>query len=529
MKSISKLLIGKPMNQKRWSIVALRVTSTLLLIFATFQVTLFSKLSELQIREIDDLAFEQSIWKMYGAIQKLDISTFFGITDYGYGWIYWIATSLIAAPGYITFVLTGNDFLVSVLPRLFSVACVAFTWFNVIRIVRLRQGKILTSEISGLLFLLVPSTLWYGMRFGTVSLITSLCIYSCYLILRARSEAKFLKVGVIVFGVAVGVKISALLFLPVFFFLLGVNQVTLKKPKTWMKLLLGWLSSFLIASHPPLIFGVIFPQIIVHWVGVLVTNVSNASSPALPLERFIQNSLAIFIDQPAYALILVFVLYSLFRLGLSAENGSRKAVVHLAIWTFVTLAALLAFAANSQNVLSYGSPYIPVAIICICLMSGLDFLFTRYLVVFLIIVLANSNISGFQATLAERGSEMNAGYYLAKRIIAVDQLKTTKKTFEILRSGGLGNIAHDFKAYPGVTNLEFPNLCTYVIFDTGKNSSPCVTNFRWLVLNTARLKDFELNEGFQNSEVGIVNLFGQQFIKYAAIDDVVIYRDADAK
>jgi len=71
-------------------------------------------------REIDDIAFQDTLRRVHLLIENAQYSEIWQINDYAYGWIYWAPTALITYPLYILSSHTGLDWPLIVTPRQFS-------------------------------------------------------------------------------------------------------------------------------------------------------------------------------------------------------------------------------------------------------------------------------------------------------------------------------------------------------------------------------------------------------------------------
>lgn len=473
-----------------------QVSPFILFGFAGIQVFFFSSFSELQIREIDDLAFERSIWNLYEAYSTWDLPIVFGITDYGYGWLYWTATAALSSPGYFLYLFAADQVWISVLPRLLSLFCVFGSWYFLRKISWQLGFSKLVQDAIGVVFLLLPPVLWFGMRFGTVSVITLLTLLSISHLLGYKKGSKSIWWGSVFFGLAIGVKLSALVLLPLFLVL--VIERTRKTQKfRWGALGASFLA-FILSAHPPLVFSGFVPNILTRWLEIQRANISNAGGVENPFERFPRNTFDLFVSQPVYLILLISALFCLWHL-FSKKKFSNSALLGFALVVLV-LILLMGFAGNVYSAISYSLPYAVLASLAFGFLIRILPRMGTGLLGFTLVLLLVWNLAGLVLSLEKRGNPMNFGYYYAKHINSQEEINSAKLIKKLLDSNDFLSVAHDFTAPVGVTPLEYPNSCIHVIFDNLGSEGSCGLPLEWIVLDSRKSLNIDQLDAIVRSE-----------------------------
>ena len=220
----------------------------LLIISALFFTILFvenfifsSSFATLQLREIDDVAFQYSIRNMHEAISAFKLDGLIKLNDYGYGWIYWIIVGLITYPFYLLALLTDCYVPLISIPRQISLAFVIGSAFFIYKSLSVYSKNEFLKFMAMILLMSFPAFGYFGLRFGTVSQVMFFSILTFYLTIRKDDhEKKDLKSIAIAAAACVGTKISGALILPLIGFILAdrmkwsINKDNFKKAQYFL-------------------------------------------------------------------------------------------------------------------------------------------------------------------------------------------------------------------------------------------------------------------------------------------------------
>jgi hypothetical protein len=165
--------------------------------------------SVLPFREIDDLAFQATVRTIITDFTSGDLFALLKVNDYGYGSLFWFISTLLAMPGYVV----SNESIVILAPRMASLlSCVlaAYVFCQTTR--RFTQNPSVTT-ITTTLFLCSPIIALVSLRFHNHAYILLLSSAAFYYSFDRRK--KFRIISSILLGLSIGIKLSALLVMPV--------------------------------------------------------------------------------------------------------------------------------------------------------------------------------------------------------------------------------------------------------------------------------------------------------------------------
>lgn len=166
-------------------------------------------------RDIDDLAFQAVIRRVHIAFEARELTKIWQINDYGYGWIYWIFVSITTYPLYILSNNYNIDWPLLVVPRQLSLI---FSIASAIVVMRLMHKSGISKfgvAAAVLLFILLPATGYFSMRFGTVNAVLFFAALSFYFAWAdAPSTPRGRLLAMLSLAIAGGVKFNGLLIAP---------------------------------------------------------------------------------------------------------------------------------------------------------------------------------------------------------------------------------------------------------------------------------------------------------------------------
>lgn len=234
---------------------------SLLIISALFFSALFienfvfsNSFSAIQLREIDDTAFQYSIRNIHESISSFKFDRLIKLNDYGYGWIYWIIVGLITYPFYLLALVTDFYVPLIALPRDISLAFTIGSSFFIYKSLSFYSKDEFLKFMSMILLMSFPAFGFFSMRFGTVSQVMFFSTLAFYLTIRKDDyEKKDLRNIAISAALCVGTKISGALILPLLGLIMAdrmqwkMNKETFKKAKYF---LLNFLFFFILFSDP---------------------------------------------------------------------------------------------------------------------------------------------------------------------------------------------------------------------------------------------------------------------------------------
>jgi hypothetical protein len=468
----------------------LKIFAFLILLFLAGQAFLFDDFALLQIREIDDLAFQQSTWKLIEAVVSRDLATVFGISDYGYGWVFWCSSALISLPGYIVYKLTEMPVAVIVAPRLASLVALIFTWLLLRRILQSLKLPKIDVELMAIAFLLIPGVAWFSIRYGTVTLIGALiagAIY--YLVAKEPSKRSFLAAGTLV-GLALGVKLSALVAIPALA-LIAVVEGCFRGKKNRKYFLIA-LPVWLVASHPPLLATLFAPWIFTRWIEIQKSNTLNALADSRTfVEKLVANIVSIYSDLP---LVLIFVALALcgFVIFLQRTVGREKIILStLGLVQVFSLLVLLGLISQPLSVVSY---FLPFAFLQMYFWFKPDFLspaVLRALSTLFVMILVATNLFAWNSVRKGENFSLGAGYYLAKfeKTAAEREIAAKIRAITIEGISPVKSVVFDYTAPTGITSLEFPDMCVQVFFGNLDAQNQCDDDAEFVFLDSRVVSD----------------------------------------
>jgi hypothetical protein len=443
----------------------IQAASFAVFVFLFIQTFYFSRISELQIREIDDLAFQSSMWRHLDAWLNLDIYRMFTITDYGYGWIYWSLVSVFSLPGYLLYTSMESELLITALPRLFSVFSLVLTWYFLRKtLLRVFDSKV-TIELLSLLYLLLPAVGFFSMRFGTVSLISLFVVLGFYAALRFPSTESACLWTAIALGFAMAVKLAAVVALPVAVLVLLYFRGA--KPALILRSGIPFVGTWLFFSHPPLLVAVLRPEIAWNWVKVQGSNMLNASSVReSTLETLEENFNGVFSHTPVYWLLLVLTIGGIFILRRTSRTVTSSFFRFVSGITILGTISMFFLTGNSWSVISYTLPLVLVPLIILALAAQSKPLVVNVAAVVTAVVLLITNFNSWDGQRQIQSTDMNLGFYHAKNSVSGPDIELSEAIQKIVLTKGTvsSSVSFDYTVPTGLTELQYPKMCVLVFF-----------------------------------------------------------------
>ncbi len=190
-----------------------------LLLCAVLQCFVFSKDADLVgLRHYDDLAFHLELNRCYS---DFSLETLIKINGYGYGWIYWLLVMVYCLPGWLLCRNNGISWLLMVTPRLVSVALTAAAAIVFYKLISLYTKDTYVKAAALFLMPLFPTLNFYSSLFSCNPHVAFFGILAVYLIAKNREVSDSdLRWSLLCLAVAGGIKITAVLILPIWGLLL---------------------------------------------------------------------------------------------------------------------------------------------------------------------------------------------------------------------------------------------------------------------------------------------------------------------
>jgi hypothetical protein len=176
-----------------------------------------------QMRLIDDYAMQYSVYTFQNDIFNLNLSDIFFMYDYAYGWLFWFVFALLTMPFRMLFnyfLNQSSEQLLIISVRSVNIVLLFILLRYLVKIIQ----KILFKELefTRLISILLSTTIiltptfgyWVGRPMPPI-LAATIFILGIYLAVANQSiETRKLLLLAAVFGLAVGVKINYLMYLP---------------------------------------------------------------------------------------------------------------------------------------------------------------------------------------------------------------------------------------------------------------------------------------------------------------------------
>lgn len=233
-----------------------------------------------QMRLIDDYAMQFSIYTFHDDILNLNFPGISFKYDYAYGWLFWFIFGIVTIPFHLLykyFPNLTNEQLLIISVRTVNIVLI----FIIFRLLAKIIYKILLNElkfikiVSNLLattIILTPTFGYWAGRPMPPILATTIFTLGVYIGIEKRNiEARKLFLLSAVFGLAVGVKVNYIIYVPLFVLVIaeirrliyGNDKIRFRFNKVAFKILLSFLVGGIFSSSPALFFSPLqgFPKI----------------------------------------------------------------------------------------------------------------------------------------------------------------------------------------------------------------------------------------------------------------------------
>lgn len=442
----------------------------LLLISAIFFTTLFienfifsSSFATLQLREIDDVAFQHSIRNIHEDITALKFDGLIKLNDYGYGWIFWIIVGLLTYPFYLLALLTDFYIPLIAIPRDISLFFTIGTAWLVYKSLSVYSKNECLKFIAMIFLMSLPAFGYFALRFGTVAQVMFFSALTFYLTISKKNyEKRDLKYIAIAAAACVGTKLNGALILPLVGLIMAermgwrINKENAKKAGYF---LLIFFFCAVLFSNPALFLSPFKPAYLSNYIDSLKNN------SHLSVENDLWKTVREVVEIGYLNLYLAVLALCLLILGAVGKNN-KKDFLFMGVW----LAFVLLFL---SKVMSQGTLYIiNYATVVFYLLVFSILYFERWkrsgsisagLFLVLCISLNYTNFSsGFYSGLKYFSVQKNPGFEMlvaenkAMKAIIPDPKENPDKNINVLM---------DFRAIFPYAHLERKNLNVHFVFD----------------------------------------------------------------
>lgn len=190
----------------------------------------------LNILSLDEWAYADFLnWAFYAAVSPFDPAPIAALHDpFGYGTIFWYLYGAVGAlPHFL------GSFHAEILTyRLFSMVWLGVAMWLLYKIVWLVRREVWQARLAAATLLVLPGFYFYDKVFSAEFLHVALCLATLYtfLVYQQTGLRKWCYWAALWFGIAIGLKVSAIVFLPVivFGFIWQERNTTLLKGVRWL-------------------------------------------------------------------------------------------------------------------------------------------------------------------------------------------------------------------------------------------------------------------------------------------------------
>ncbi len=428
----------------------------------------------LRFREIDDVAFQDTLRRAHLAISSDRFSHLLVINDYAYGWIFWFPLVIVTYPFYLLSEHFLIDWPLIVFPRQISLGFGIASLFLLRKILKKYETPEWGAAACVFVFLLFPSFGFSSLRFGTVNEVLFFCLLSLFLsvaddLSRLRGRL-FIAISLALAG---GVKLSGLLIAP-----LVVVMVVIRYKYRSLAVLIRDLTLVTVVfficlialSNPALIA---YPFQIEYWqeyyktLSYFIETTKQANGPLDPLTR----GYNIFFGSVACLIYISLLFWGLCMRAVKAD-AKRLDLLAIIITLLCVVAYLFCFVRNGNSATLYFTS------ISFLLLFGLPFLcdlpkgkIILGAVIFLELIDLSIRASS-QAGPDIQATSLNHLTYFMKDFQSTHLIKESSRISECIGAKDKKWAAHvfvDFTVPTGLNSLSFPNACISVAWN---NLSP---------------------------------------------------------
>lgn len=448
-----------------------------------------SQMGYLGFREVDDIAFQSSIRNVHLNMLNGHIGKLLTINDYAYGWIFWFSMSLVTFPFFLLSHFFQIEWPLIVAPRqvslLFAVLCLFILRKMLKRFAMPEWG------ISGvvLVFVLLPFTGYFSMRFGTVNAVMFFSMLSLYLAMRDQPFDRVELTKILISLAAAGaIKITGLMITPLVFFYVYMklrDQYRGRRLPIWVfkSVVLFCVISILMAA-PQLPYVIFKPEKLLSYFYnfqhfIEMTRVPSGSQN--PWQRMFEGAFG----TGGVALVYA-VMGGGLLMGCVVEKHRRVEFVAI-ISALVLVGVYLAL--TVKNSLSIGSYFTCISFV---FLIGLAPLLQRkwsiWLLTLLVGILLLDAINRSINELDGKGSAWSHMSYFAKKRLAIPKIELAQKTLSCINSHQsaleVKHILLDYSAPSMINSLSWPHACVSLAWNNlDYQSKYCDLPLDFLVLD----------------------------------------------
>jgi hypothetical protein len=326
-------------------------------ISAVILVTLFvenfvlsSGFDILRFREIDDVAFQETLRRVHLAIEAGQFRHLFVINDYAYGWVFWFPLALVTYPLYLVSTHFAIDWPLIVAPRQISLAFGIATLLLMRKIFKKYGMPEWIAAAGFLVFLLFPSFGYTSLRFGTVNEVMFFSVLSLYLaVAENHSTLRGRLFAAAALALAGGVKLSGLLISPLIVALIALRyefksfsvlaRDLMLSTALFVVLLIAFSSPYLFAYPFQPQYGQEYFKTLSYFIGVTKL----ATGPLEPFERFY----SVFFGSVANAICMSILFFGLLMHALKSKADRLDALASIGV--LLLIVAYLFYSVKNGN------------------------------------------------------------------------------------------------------------------------------------------------------------------------------------
>jgi len=331
-----------------------------------------------QMRLIDDYAMQYSVYIFQSNILNFNLPGMFFYYDYAYGWLFWFIFGFLTLPFHVIFKYFPNqssEQLLIISVRSVNVVLVFIALQILSRIIR----KILFKEMNfpktttillATIIILTPTFGYWAGRPMPPILAATILISGVYVGIENRNiQTKKCLLLAVIFGLAVGIKINYLMYIPLCILLIieirrilyGHCRIKLRPNKISIKVVFVFFVSVMFSLSPALLFTPIqgFPKILS--IFNLFRSLSTSDQVG-NLEQFFDNFLY-GIVLSGFGLIpqvvLIFLTLYLFFEKISGKTRKRSLNLLLIISLYILICEIFLsyfLGLGTQHIQSYSLP-----------------------------------------------------------------------------------------------------------------------------------------------------------------------------
>ena len=481
------------MNKKIISHLFYLIIISLIVLLACENFIYSNNFGELTFRSIDDLAFQITLKRVHLLIEQQNFIQLLNINDYGYGWIYWIFTSVATYPLYLLNKYHSIAWPLIVAPRQLSLLFSCLTLLYLYKLFKLLDFDDLTASTALLCYSLLPTFGYFSLRFGTVSAVTFFSLLSFYFaFLQYKSRESQNYKSLIALSIAGAIKLNGLFIAPLIGLLLSIRELNSKK---YQKIIINFAYLILVLLFFTIPFVYIFPltifesssfikyfQAITDYLSMMkhfinVTNISASSSS--PFKDFI---FGLFHN---FYIFIVFLILSVgvFRLVFKEFSGSLPL-----FFLFFLFATILYLFLNVKNFISAGIYFTSISFIFFMGFNSLSTNIKPLILYSCLLIMSSSFISDNFLGL-KKYDLSHFSYFHQKADDLGDHIKA-KKIDDCLSFSTSDNsakaIAIDYQIKSHLNILQYPSMCfVYIFSNLTSHSNNCNMPFDYFLIDSS--------------------------------------------